>query len=223
MQTKRIAILFSGNGSNLEAIIKTLHQKSFKAKGLMKQIEGMLISGIEDNFIESNEEDSFKIEVVLALSNVCNAYGLQRANNLGIPIQVLPSSQYTDRKIFDRDLVEILKPLKLDLCVLAGFMRILTPIFTQNIRSINIHPSLLPLYKGAHGIVESYASPMCFGGVSVHYVNEELDSGEIIAQGVIAKIPKESLTSYETRIHKLEHLLYPLAILKILTTNDDNY
>lgn len=217
MKAKRIAILFSGNGSNLEAIIKALHQKSFKKSGAILKKEGIFIGGIEEVFVESKEEDSFKVEVVLALSNVANAYGLIRAKNLGIKTQILENVAYKDRAEFDKELVGILTPLKLDLCVLAGFMRVLTPIFTNSINAINIHPSLLPLFKGTHGIKESFESQMCLGGVSVHYVSEELDSGEIIAQGAIAKIAGESLESYEERIHKLEHHLYPLAILKALT------
>ncbi len=238
MQTKRIAILFSGNGSNLEALIKALHQQCFipsKRLENTKQstiggflvgdilIEGFLIGGLSHIFKESDitkdrhTSQAFKVEVVLALSNKSDAFGLTRAQRLGIPTQIIPSAGKT-REAFDAELVASLQPLRIDLCVLAGFMRILTPTFTQKIRAINIHPSLLPLFKGAHGIAESYASPMRLGGVSVHYVSEELDSGEIIAQGVIPKITGESLESYEERIHKLEHTLYPLAVLEALTT-----
>lgn len=237
MQTKRIAILFSGNGSNLEALIKALHQQCFIPSKKLKNtkqstiggflvgdilIEGFFIGGLSHIFKESDVKDrhtnqAFRVEVVLALSNKSDAYGLTRAQRLGIPTQVIQSAGKT-REAFDVELVASLQPLQLDLCVLAGFMRILTPTFTQKIRAINIHPSLLPLFKGTNGIAESYASPMRLGGVSVHYVNEELDGGEIIAQGVIPKIVGESLESYEARIHKLEHTLYPLAVLEALTT-----
>lgn len=237
MQTKRIAILFSGNGSNLEALIKALHQQCFIPSKRLKNtkqstiggflvgdilIEGFLIGGLSHIFKESDiakdrhTSQAFKVEVVLALSNKSDAYGLTRAQRLGIPTQIIQSAGKT-REAFDAELVASLQPLGLDLCVLAGFMRILTPAFTQKIRAINIHPSLLPLFKGTNGIAESYASPMRLGGVSVHYVSEELDSGEIIAQGVIPKIVGESLESYEERIHKLEHTLYPLAVLEALT------
>lgn len=215
MRTKRIAILFSGNGSNLEAIIKALHQKCFYTNGEFVARTGFCIGGITNAFVEGENDNAFKVEVVLALSNKKDAYGLIRAKNLGVKTQILESAN-KDRAEFDKDLVEILKPLKLDLCVLAGFMRILTPIFTDSMNAINIHPSLLPLFKGAHGIKESFESPMKLGGVSVHYVSDELDSGEIIAQGAIPKIAGESLESYEERIHKLEHYLYPLAVLEAL-------
>lgn len=223
MQTKQIAILFSGNGSNLEALIRALHNKCFCAKGDFVAQSGFCVGGITKNFVENKSDNAFKVEVVLALSNKKDAYGLTRARNLGIKTQVLESATHKDREEFDKNLVEILTPLKLDLCVLAGFMRILTPVFTDSIKAVNIHPSLLPLFKGAHGIQESFASPMKLGGVSVHWVSEELDGGEIIAQGAIAKIAGESLESYEERIHKLEHSLYPLAVLQTLanqtTTN----
>lgn len=226
MQTKQIAILFSGNGSNLEALIRALHNKYFCAKGDFVAQSGFCVGGITNNFVESKSDNAFKVEVVLALSNKKDAYGLTRARNLGIKTQVLESATYKDREEFDKNLVEILMPLKLDLCVLAGFMRILTPVFTDSIKAINVHPSLLPLFKGAHGIQESFASPMKLGGVSVHWVSEELDGGEIIAQGAIAKIAGESLESYEERIHKLEHSLYPLAVLQTLanqtTTKEKN-
>lgn len=142
---KKIAILFSGNGSNLEIIIKTLHQKAFKQAGAFIQKEGLLISGIDKQYIEC--QDSPKIEVVLALSNKSNAYGIQRAKTLGIPTQVLESKVYSSRESFDKDLVEILQSFRIDLCVLAGFMRVLTPYFVESIPCINIHPSLLPLLK----------------------------------------------------------------------------
>ena len=218
--TKKIAILFSGNGSNLESIIKTLHQKSFKKGALeLNEIpEGAIIGGLEEGFILSQDKDALKVEVALALSNNANAYGIQRAKNLGVDTQILPSKNYPSRESFDKELVAILKPLNLDLCVLAGFMRILTPYFINSIPSINLHPSLLPLFIGANGIEESLNSPMKLGGISIHHVSEELDNGELITQGVLKK-QKESLESYATRIHRLEHFLYPLTILKVLYGN----
>ncbi|MDD6056518.1 MAG: phosphoribosylglycinamide formyltransferase [Helicobacteraceae bacterium] len=227
MQIKRIAILFSGNGSNLEALIVALHNKYFiKAESYVKNADSAADFLISTNLSEFKEitqkeargvQNTFKVEVVLALSNKADAYGLQRAEKLGVETKIL-LSKGKERECFDKELVGILKEQNLDLCVLAGFMRILTPIFTQNIKAINIHPSLLPLFKGAHGLVDSYNSSMCFGGVSVHFVSDELDSGEIIAQGILCKNPKEKLESYEKRVHKLEHILYPKAVLSVLAS-----
>lgn len=218
---KKIAILFSGNGSNLEALIKALHQKYFRIlpkKSPLCDFQGGIISGIESSFLNISEEEcqaeDFGVEVVLALSNKANAYGITRAKRLGIPTEILESKAFLKREEFDRALVQILQEKGINLCVLAGFMRILTPIFTAQIPAINIHPSLLPLFKGAEGIKESFESPMKLGGVSVHWVSDELDSGEIIAQGVIAK--ENNQEDYEAKIHKLEHYLYPLAVLEVL-------
>ena len=220
MKVRKIAILFSGNGSNLESLIRCLHKKYFKRLGEFSlkdsQARGFLIGGIESEFVETDKEDkeAFGVEVVLALSNKANAYGLERAKNLGVKTQVLESAKFARREDFDRELVGILKQYSLDLCVLAGFMRILTPIFTQVVQAVNIHPSLLPLFKGANGIKESFESQMKLGGVSVHWVSDELDGGEIIAQGVVEK--DKDLENYESKIHKLEHYLYPLAVLEAL-------
>ena len=114
MRTKRIAILFSGNGSNLEAIIKALHQKCFYTNGEFVARTGFCIGGITNAFVEGENDNAFKVEVVLALSNKKDAYGLIRAKNLGVKTQILESAN-KDRAEFDKDLVEILKPLKLDL------------------------------------------------------------------------------------------------------------
>lgn len=216
---KRIAILFSGNGSNLEALIKALHNQWFKkdCSVFKNGYAGFIIGGIANNFVKAKEGENgaFRVEVVLALSNKIDAYGLVRAKNLGVKTQIVESKGKT-REEFDTKLVEILKPLELDLCVLAGFMRILTPKFTQEIKALNIHPSLLPLFKGAHGIEESFQSDMKVGGVSVHRVSEELDGGELVAQALMAKEEGMSLESYEEKIHKIEHILYPLAVLEEL-------
>ncbi len=249
MEQKRIAILFSGNGSNLEALIRALHNKTFAHTIEVAESKEWLVSGFDElspkeaqtaslseNMTkahvaeshrgnqrkkreESNKSAEFCIEVVLALSNRSDAYGIKRAQNLGIPTRIV-ESQGKSREAFDQELVGILKPLRLDLCVFAGFMRILTPLFIRQIPSINIHPSLLPLFKGAKGIAESWSSPMKVGGVSVHYVSEEVDSGEIIAQGVLCKRHKESLESYTERIHALEHAIYPRAVRKALILQD---
>ncbi|MBX7490425.1 phosphoribosylglycinamide formyltransferase [Helicobacter sp. Faydin-H64] len=204
-------------------MIKALHNQCFCVQDeVFCGTSEFVIGGINHKFLRVDststyeQRECFRVEVVLALSNKKDAYGLVRAKNLGIKTQVLESVAFKERVEFDKNLVEILKPLELDLCVLAGFMRILTPLFTHSLKAVNIHPSLLPLFKGAHGIVESYHSAMKLGGVSVHFVNDELDGGELIAQGVVVKRNGESLESYEARVHKLEHYLYPLAVLEAL-------
>ena len=99
-------------------------------------------------------------------------------------------------------------------------MRILTPVFTREIRAINLHPSLLPLFKGAHAIKEGFDSDMKVGGVSVHWVSEELDGGKIIAQRAFEKSAGMSLEEFEAKIHEIEHEILPETIVQILTDKE---
>ena len=184
MSLKKVVILFSGEGTNLENIIKSLH--------LTK-----------------------KIEVVKAISNKKDANGLKRAEKYAIPTAVIESKKFTVREEFDIQLIKEIKKDKPDLVVLAGFMRILTPTFTENLDAINIHPSLLPLFRGANAIENSFDSDIKIAGVSVHDVSEELDGGKIIFQESFDK-EDMSFAEFEKRIHEIEYTLYPKAILKKL-------
>jgi phosphoribosylglycinamide formyltransferase-1 len=156
-----------------------------------------------------------KLEVIKVISNKKDANGLKRAQNLGIKTVVIESKNFSTREEFDEELVKELQKERVDLVVLAGFMRILTPIFTQNVKAINIHPSLLPLFKGAKAIERSFESDMKVAGVSVHKVTSELDGGEIIAQECFNK-DGLSFTEFEKRIHEVEYKLYPKAICDYL-------
>lgn len=189
MVTKKIAILFSGAGSNLEQILQKVHNKNFS---------------------------TCKIEVVCLICNKTDALGIQKAKKYGLETTVLEHKNFNSREDFDKELVKIIQAHKVDLTVLAGFMRILTPVFTQNIKAVNLHPSLLPLFKGANAIEQSYNSAMKVGGVSVHYVSEELDGGEIIAQECFQKTKNMSFEEFEKKIHTLEHELLPKTIIDIL-------
>lgn len=189
MVIKKIAVLFSGSGSNLEKILENVHNKSFS---------------------------TCKIEIACLICNKKDAYGIQRAKKYGLETTIIEHTNYEDRESFDRKMVEVIKDSGAELVVLAGFMRILTPEFTQNVNAINLHPSLLPLFKGAHAIEDSYNSSMKVGGISVHYVNEELDAGEIIAQECFKKEKNMSFEDFEEKIHTLEHKLLPKTIIDIL-------
>lgn len=190
MRVKNLAILFSGNGSNLENLYLTLHNKTFK---------------------------DIAINIPMALSSRRDAYGIKRCENLGLKCEILSSKDYKHRNDeYDVKLMEILTSYHIDLVILAGFMRILGDRFCKTFCALNIHPSILPLFKGSNAIVESYQSDMKIAGVSVHFVNKELDGGELIAQSAIHKKENESLESFEKRIHKLEYRIYPKAILKVL-------
>jgi phosphoribosylglycinamide formyltransferase-1 len=171
MVTKKIAILFSGSGSNLEKILEKVHNKKFR---------------------------TCKIEVVCLICNKKDAFGIQRAKKYGLDTLVIEHQDFPNREEFDKELVRIIKQSGAELSVLAGFMRILTPFFTQNIKAINLHPSSMKI-----------------GGITVHYVNEELDGGEIIAQECFQKSTM-SFKEFEEKIHSLEHELLPKTIIDIL-------
>lgn len=193
----RIAILFSGNGSNLENIVRYFSQ-------------------VDKNTQKSSQAESIRVKFPIAICNKKEAYGITRCQNLGIKCKILPHTDFVNRIDFDRELADILRDENIDLVVLAGFMRILGSEFVREFQVINIHPSFLPLHKGANAIKDSYNSSEDFGGVSVHWVSEELDAGEIILQEKLPKIVGESLESFEGRIHALEYALYPKALQKVL-------
>ncbi len=189
MPTKKIAVLFSGSGSNLEAILSQLHGKIF---------------------------NGVRLEVVLTLTNKADAYGIERARKYGLTSVIIENKNFASREEFDAALVSEIKKYDVDLVVLAGFMRILSEIFTSQIRAINLHPSILPLFKGAHAIKESFASDMQIGGVSVHWVSAELDGGKIIAQRAFERKDGMSEQEWEAKIHAIEHEILPQSIVKIL-------
>ena len=168
---KKIAVLFSGKGSNFAHIVNTLHQQA--------------------------------CDVVVALTNNPHAEGIKIAQAASIPLEIIDSKTYESREMFDADVVERLQQYRPDLTVLAGFMRILTPVFTQQIKSINLHPSLLPRHKGLNAIEKSFQDAHTYGGVSVHYVSAELDGGEIILQKEMAK-EGLSFETYNIKIRSLE-------------------
>ncbi len=180
---KKIAVLFSGKGSNFAHIVNTLHKKEF--------------------------------EVVVALTNNPNAGGIDVAKEASIPLVIIDSKAYATRELFDAVVVESLQKYTPDLTVLAGFMRILTPLFTDNIKSVNLHPSLLPRHKGLKAIERSYEDKYSMGGVSVHYVSSQLDGGEIILQ---KEVSKEGLTfeAYDKKVRSIEKEALTEAIRVVL-------
>ena len=167
----KIAVLFSGKGTNFAHIVKTLHGK--------------------------------ELEVVFALTNNPEAEGIRIAQKHQIPHAVVDPKNFDSRESFDEVVVSTLKRYEPDLTVLAGFMRILTPVFTKEVKAINLHPSLLPRHKGLHAIEKSYEDAYEEGGVSVHYVSSELDGGEIILRKSISKIGL-SFEVYDEMIRELE-------------------
>ncbi|MCD6061521.1 MAG: formyltetrahydrofolate-dependent phosphoribosylglycinamide formyltransferase [Moraxellaceae bacterium] len=180
----KIAVLISGSGSNLQAIIDAV------AGGVVQaEIRGVL-------------------------SNRADAYGLTRAQQQGLPTAVIAHGDYPDREAFDQAMIRQLDSWGIDLVVLAGFMRILTPGFVQHFegRLLNIHPSLLPKYKGLHTHRRALEAGDSEHGCSVHFVSAELDGGPVIAQARVPVHPDDTEAGLTERVHKSEHLLYPRVI-----------
>ena len=182
----KIAVLISGNGSNLEALISACKKN--------------VINGTIDIIISNNPD----------------AYGIERAKNHSINYKIIDNNRYETREDFDQALVEELKNSNPDLIVLAGFMRILTPLMIAAFKNkiINIHPSLLPKYPG----LDTHNSVIKNGdlkhGVTIHYVNEVLDGGQISAQGEISVNANETSEELKTRIHAIEHVMLPKVVSK---------
>jgi phosphoribosylglycinamide formyltransferase-1 len=179
-----IGVLISGGGTNLQAIIEA---------------------------IEAGKLDA-RIEIVL--SNRADAYGLARAKNHGLPTEVLDHKKFASREAFDGAVVEILRARGVELVVLAGFMRLLSPVFVKAFsnRIMNIHPALLPSFPGLHVQKRAVEHGVRFSGCTVHFVNEECDEGPIIIQAVVPVYPDDTEEALAARILKQEHRIYPRAI-----------
>ena len=184
---KKIVVLISGGGSNLEAIAKAC------------QI-GNIPASIE-----------------LVISNQSNVKGLDRAKKFHLMSKVIEHQKFNSRDEFDQALLNQILPIEPDLVVLAGFMRILSKDFTEALsgKLINIHPSLLPDYPGLNTHKKAIENGDLMHGISVHYVNNELDGGPIITQGALKIDPSQSETKLINRIHKIEHAVYPKVIADI--------
>jgi len=184
MSTCDVVVLLSGTGSNLQAMIDRLHSVDQPAR----------ISAV--------------------ISNRADAFGLQRAKDAGIETRVLDHTTFEGREAFDAALIELIDTFNPKLVVLAGFMRILSAAFVRHYqgRLINIHPSLLPLYKGLHTHQRVLEAGDQEHGCSVHFVTEELDGGPLVVQAVVSVESDDSPSSLAQRVHAQEHQIYPLAI-----------
>lgn len=181
---QKFAVFISGNGTNLQAIIDSLKKGEINA------------------------------QLALVISSNEKALGLKRAENAGIKTLVFNPANYTNRQSVDRDIVITLKEHKIDFIVLAGYMRILTPYFVKQFSNkiINVHPSLLPSFKGADGIKDAFTYGVKQTGVTVHFVNEKMDNGPIIMQDTVKINEEDTLETLEEKIHRVEHRIYPQAV-----------
>lgn len=181
----RVVCLISGRGTNLQALI------DWQTKGLLGDA---MIVGV--------------------ISNVASAYGLERAKRASIPTSVLSHRDYADRLLFDQALRSLIDGYDPDLVVLAGFMRILTAEFVTHYhrRLINIHPSLLPKYKGLDTHRRALDAGDTVAGATVHWVTEVLDAGDIIQQVEVPIVADDSEERLKARVLEAEHTLYPSVI-----------
>lgn len=177
----------------------------------------MLISGSGSNLqaiIDAMEQGTLPVKICAVISNKDEVKGLDRAANHHIPAFVLSHKSFPDRVSFDERLMEIIDAQGPDLVVLAGFMRILTPAFTEHYRGrmLNIHPSLLPKYQGLHTHQRALDAGDKEHGVSVHFVTDELDGGPIVIQAKVPVQADDTAATLAQRVQQQEHLIYPLAI-----------
>ena len=181
----KVAVLVSGNGSNLQAII--------------------------DEFQSNNN-----VDVCCVLSNKKEAYGLERASKANIDNYFIDHNQFISREEFENNLIDTLDKYKPNLVVLAGFMRILSDVFVNKYagKLINIHPSLLPKYKGLETHRKVLENNDQYHGVTVHFVDNTLDGGPICAQSSL-RVETKDIKQLEDEIHKLEHRIYPEVINEI--------
>lgn len=178
---------------------------------------GVLISGRGSNLqalIDACADPAFPAEVVLVLSNKPGAYGLERAKAAGIPALALPHKDFADRPSFEAAMDSALREHGAEFVCLAGFMRLLTPWFIERWldRLINIHPSLLPAFKGLDTHRRAIEAGVRFTGCSVHFVRAEMDDGPIIVQAAVPVMPGDDEEALSSRVLEAEHRCYPLAL-----------
>jgi phosphoribosylglycinamide formyltransferase-1 len=178
---------------------------------------GILISGRGSNLkalINACEEPGFRGHIALVISNRPGAAGLDIAEAAGIPTLVIDHKEFTTRETFDAELDRALTKAGVELVCNAGFMRILTDGFVEKWRDrqLNIHPSLLPAFKGLHVHQRALDAGVRITGCTVHFVRPEMDEGPIVAQAAVSVLPGDTAETLAVRILKAEHKLYPLAL-----------
>lgn len=180
----KVGVLLSGSGTNLQAIIDAIAQ------------------------------DGLPVEVVKVVSSRPDAYGIKRAEAAGIPVVALDREAYVDPHVADACIVDELRAAGAAYVVMAGYMRKVTPVVLDAFpnRVLNLHPALLPSFKGAHAIRDAYDAGVKVTGVTVHFANEDYDKGPIVAQRAVEVREGDTVEDLEARIHEVEHRLYPQVL-----------
>ncbi|WP_277656251.1 phosphoribosylglycinamide formyltransferase [Seleniivibrio woodruffii] len=182
----------------------------------MKKI-AVLLSGRGSNFVSIKkkiDEGAIKGEIVAVISNKADSKGLEFAREQGLEAIFVNPKEFDGREAYDRELVRILKEKGVELVCLAGFMRIISPYFVSEFRNriLNIHPSLLPSFKGLDAQKQAFEYGVKFAGCTVHFVDEEMDHGNIILQAVVPVLQDDDDHTLAERILKEEHRIYPQAV-----------
>jgi len=178
---------------------------------------GVLVSGSGSNLqsiIDKIEAGTLDAVIRIIVSNNTGAYALERAKKHGIPSVVLDHRDYPNRQAFDEAMIALLKEHSVELVVMAGFMRVLTPAFLQAfpMRIMNIHPALVPSFQGLHGQERAFRYGVKFTGCTVHFADEGVDTGPVIIQAVVPVFDDDTAETLAERILKEEHRIYPQAI-----------
>ena len=175
---------------------------------------GVFVSGSGSNLQALIDAKIPSVEIVVVVSNNPDAYAIERAEKNKIPVEVIDHRNYSSREDFESEIQKRLDQYKIDLIALAGFMRILTPLFIRNYkhRIMNLHPAILPSFPGTNAVKQALMYGVKFTGCTVHFVDEGVDTGPIILQAIVPIYDTDTEETLLERIHKEEHRIYPEAV-----------
>lgn len=178
---------------------------------------GVIVSGSGSNFqsiIDQTENGNLDAVIKVVICNNPDAYALERAKKHNIPSVIIDHKDFKDRNEFDEKMIKVLKSYSVELVIMAGFMRVLTPLFIKafHMRIMNIHPAILPSFQGIHAQERAFDYGVKFSGCSVHFADEGVDTGPVIIQSVVPVYDDDTADTLQERILKEEHRIFPQAI-----------
>ncbi|MCI0669860.1 MAG: phosphoribosylglycinamide formyltransferase [Myxococcaceae bacterium] len=188
MSRARVAVLASGSGTNLQALL------------------------------DAAKEPRYPADIVVVLSNAPTAFALERARRAGVPTEVLEHRAFPSREAFDGAMVARLQEHRVEWVCLAGFMRLITPVFLRAFpgRVLNVHPALLPAFPGMHGVQQALECGVKVAGCTVHFVDAGTDTGPIIAQAAVPVLDSDDEASLSARVLEQEHRLYVESLARVI-------